>query len=150
MCFVRITMRDRISFSRHFVTQKDTAICQVMSAFDNHVCIRACTKMSNCPIARSRHLPPYPKEFTDTLRTPILGQGVNSVGTRSRHSSKSRRWFGLSKLRLGNIMARSTDRIAFSNPASPAQPSKWPMLVLTLCELMSVNGNSICLNHLHR
>lgn len=93
-------------------------------------------------------MPPNPKELTDALRRPFVGQGVGATGNlfclafnyvnqveekRTLMRRESGSIFGLMqrKFVLGGITARSSVNIVLITPAIPLAPSRCPMLLLT-------------------
>ena len=76
-------------------------------------------------------VPLMPNELTPATRRPSAPQWVPTVGTTKGSRSHGINGLATSKCRLAGTTPRSTDRTALMNDATPAAPSRWPMLVFT-------------------
>ena len=85
-------------------------------------------------------LPPNPNELIEARLSPPDGQTAGWTGNFRPHSSTGIFGFGFSNQIFGGTMPFSRTRIAFSNPATPAAPSRCPILLFTAPTYIGSSG----------
>lgn len=116
------------------VVSTESSLVEVMiCVVQNAVGIRASEAWyKSAAVLKDRliHMDFVPKEFMLMRRGPSYGHGVGSRGKAKFQSSAKMRGLSLSSHTCGGIRACSRICMAFTKPATPLAPSRWPMLAL--------------------